>query len=267
MPKENGTKSGDRGAIRRKNFSNLSSSEKYELLVAYINMKEDNKVLAARFSISADTLTNFIDKFYKALVNSRETKLLIRSGPTHPFVSNRDNLVLDPSLVNKEFLSLLSNDEEPLTDNELLFCEYLLEYGDTAKALRSANLHQGLKSNKVTKKSPQYTEAMRLRAFYLKKKRNIKEYLNTRKRERLLDIDGTKDFVQENLVTIIKQIQASEDHRLTPSLLKALETLGRSEAIFSDKLQIESTNGDQALQLILDRAKEAKKTRELLTDG
>lgn len=252
--------------ITKKAPRNLSASEKWNILQDYLGLKLSNKEIREKHNLSEKHLEDFIRSLYRRFQNARETKTLIA---TQQQDASTSELILkqhvDSTQINKAFLDRVSQPTEPLSDHEILFSEFLLEYGDDAKAIEKSKLNVGLK--KINGKghiNPEYHDALIMRAFYLKRKANVSRYITEQKKKNLKVLDQGKEYLQSSLIELIDQLRNNNDSRQLPSMLKAIELAGRSIGAFDDKLSIESTSGDDVLDRILKKAKEAKVGKPML---
>lgn len=238
---------------KRKALSSLTDGERWGMLQAYMDCEISNQDIVDKFGITYKALENFIRTTYAKFQNARETKLLIATQTRPDLYESMKTKFIDSDQINQAFLDKLSNADELLTDSEILFCEFLLEYGDEVKAIEKSKLNTGLK--KTTETIGSYTDACRLRSFFLKRKANIQAYINEQKKKNLSVLKDGKEFVQSNLITIIEQLKNCNDPRNLPSHLKAIESLGRTFGAFEDKVSISDSHGDDVLDRILNKAK------------
>ena len=239
----------------RRGADKLTSADRWDMLKDYIDNKITNSAIAEKYNVSYKVLEDFIRDTYQSFQNTREAKLLVATASRPDVFQTMKAKYIDSESINKPFLEKLSEPHDPLTDSEVLYCEFLFEYGDDAKAIEKSKLNVGLKKTHL----PTYTEGLKLRSFFLKKKPNVMLYLSEQKRRNLDILPNGKEFIQSKLITMIDQLDHNNnDPRSLPSQLKAIEYLGRTIGAFDDKLTIESTNGDDALDAILKRAKKIK---------
>jgi len=244
-----------------KNFDNVGPAERYEIVVAYIKMKESVNDIAAKYSIRPDTIESFISLLYKRLQQSKETRVLLYTQKDPALFQVMRAKYVESEHINRLFLEKLSEPEDlVLSDSEILFCEYCNEYGDEVKALEKAKLHVGLTKGHALME--QYREACTLRALYLKRKPNVANYMNECKKRVLKELDNGKEFLQENLITLISQLKNKNNPKDTTYILKALETLGRTIGAFDDKLTLQSVDGDKVLDDMLQRARASQASRD-----
>jgi len=242
-------------------LKDLTPEDKWNLLKDYCSGQYNNVELGENYRLSNDSVETFISTIYKKLQNVREIRMLIGTSYNPTFSEIMRKKHVDVEHINESFLSLLSGPEEPLTDQEILFCEFLIEYGEDHTAIAKAKLDISLK--KSDKGS--YFQGCKLRAFYLKKKPNIAAYITKARQENLgvLENHG-KEYIQSRLIEIVEQLGNLGDKSSLTHQLKALESLARTVGAFEDKVTIETANGDDALDRLIKRAKEAhaKKVEE-----
>jgi len=238
-------------------IENITKEHKYDIIDDYIFSGMTNEQIAEKYSTSRKNVQLIIERHTKALLNVRETKALLGTSPdTYKSFCTE---VLDPSQVNAPFLAKLSEPDSPvLTDNEVIFCELYNYNGDEAKALEVSKLNEGLKRAKDPKDRSEYVQSMIIRAFYLKRKPNIAQYLQKIQKEKLQAIVEGKGFIQSELLALIEKLRNSEGERNYSNHLKAISELGRTLGAFEEKIVVENINADGAIDRILRKAQEAK---------
>jgi len=236
-----------------RSLKELGDDEKWQVLVEYLKNDLSNKQIGHIYGLSASQIDHMTSQLWTKFQNIKEAKMLAHARTPIGEVLARTYSSVDG--INKSFLSKLSKEQELLTDNELLFCEFLLEFGDEVKAVEKSGLNVGLS----TGDRASYKEGCRIRAMYLKKKENIKAYIYEMRKRNLevLKSDG-KEYIQSNLVQLIEQLSKRGDKGSLTSHLKAIEHLGRSIGAFEDRVSIETVNGDEVLDRIVAKAKEAQ---------
>ena len=245
--------------IKKRELKELTAEEKWNILKAYCENKLTTQEIAEEYNIKYESVDRLVSKVYKALQNVREIRMLMATQHDSKFSEIMRKKYVDSEHINKSFLSLLSHPEEPLTDSEILFCEFLIEFGVDEEAVIKSKLDVGLKKDQKAS----YLEGCKLRAFYLKKKPNISAYVQKTRQANLgvLDKYG-KDYIQSHLLTIIEQLGNIGDKSSLTHQLKALETLAKTVGAFEEKLVVETANGDDALDRLIKKAKEAHAKRE-----
>lgn len=251
--------------IVKKSIKSLTSDQKWNILIDYISLSSSNKEIESKYSISDKALENFIRSLYRKFQNARETKTLIATqyvpDTTHKAIE--DHVTSDH--INEKFLSCVSKPDEALTDKEILYCEFLIEYGDERKAIEKSGLGVGLKKKDArSHEMVEYKEALTLRSFYLKRKSNVSQYITEQRRKNLVVVENGKEYIQEKLITLVDQLANQNDTKNIPSQLKSLELIGRTIGAFDDKLTIEGGNGDDALDRILKNAKKVTESKPML---
>jgi len=244
--------------VLKKGTDNITKVHKYNIIDDYIYSTLTNEEIAEKYKTSSNNVGLIITRHMKALRNARETKLLI-DNPTD-FRTNQATVLLNPETINKEFLTLLSTDEDSsLTDQECIFCELLNTDGDTYRAVKISGLDVGISKTKDGRDAS-YRNAVELRAFYLKRKPNIAAYLKEIQKEKLKKITDGKGFIQEELLKVIERLRDSSNPASTSTYLKSVEALGRTYGAFDDKIVVENISSDSAIDLIIAKAKKARAT-------
>ena len=238
--------------IKKKTIKDLLDSEKWSILSDYVSGDTSNNI-AKKHGCSKGTVNNLCKTTMEALQNIYNSRLLL----TRNHESGLNKIMREkcnPEHINDSFLQLTSSPEEALTEQEILFCEFLVEYGNEAKALVKAGMDNGL--NREKKAS--YIEACKIRAFYLKRKKNVASYIQEIRQRNLgvLEERG-KEYIQSELVELIDQMRSSGDKRNIGSHLKAIETLARTLGAFEDSITVQTVNGDDVLDRIIAKAKRA----------
>jgi hypothetical protein len=239
-------------------LKDLEDAEKWSLLKDYCSGDYNNVELGESYRLSNESVDTFIATVYKKLQNVREIRMLIGTAYNPTFSEIMRKKHVDVEHINESFLSLLSGPEEPLTDHEIMFCEFLIEYGEDHTAVAKSKLDVGLK--KSDKGS--YYQGCKLRAFYLKKKANIAAYITKARQANLGVLENYgKEYIQSRLIEIVEQLGNLGDKSSLTHQLKALESLAKTVGAFEDRVVIESANGDDALDRLIARAKEAHAKR------
>lgn len=248
--------------IVKKGVENITLKHKYDIIDDYIYSTLTNPQIAEKYGTSAKNVGLIISRHFKALANVRETKALISEQDRdvgEKFQQRYENSVLNTDKINEEFLQLLSEpDSITLTDNEMVFCELINDNGDEIRALEESGLSAGLKKTESLKDREQYSHALTLRSFYLRRKPNVAKYLLTIQQDRIKAITDGKSFIQTELLAVIERLKAAGTPQSLTTYLKAVDSLARTYGAFEDKMVVESVDGDSALEKILMKAKRAK---------
>lgn len=246
--------------IVKKAPENITKKHKYDIIDDYVFSTMSNTEIANKYGTSANNVGLIISRHYTALVNARETKLLIGDGSTNnPYFANLKIELLNPEAVNSEFLKLLSKDNDAvLTDNEVIFCELCNNNGDEVDALEVSGLAVGIKKAREDKYDPAYKASIVRRCYFLKRKPNLAAYFNTIQKEKLKKITDGKGFIQTELLQVIEKLRTSNNPTSSSTYLKAVEALARTYGAFDDKMTVETINGDSAIDRILAKARQAQ---------
>lgn len=248
----------------KKASENLSKEDRYNIIDDYIYSSLSNREIAEKFSTSENNVGLIVSRHYKCLSNVRETKMLITGQLTGSYANFHRNEVLDTERINKDFLSLLSEPESGvLSDNELIFCELYNDDNDDIRALEDSKLNAGLKRTQDIKDKEEYKHSLQLRSFYLRRKPNVASYLTRIKREKIKQIVDGKEFVQTELLAVIERLKNHGTPQALATYLKAIESLGRTYGAFEDKLIVGELSGDEALDRIVAKTREAKEKLEV----
>lgn len=239
--------------ILRKKENNV---DKYRILDLYIYGNMTTREIAEEVKTTPKAVEHVISRLYKDFQNIRETKLLVLSSSRPDLFETMKSTYIDPDNINESFLALLSEEDSPvLTDHEVIFCHVFVDTGDDVKAIKEAKMAVGLKGARGGNVP---LAAMRARAYYLKKKPNITNYISSIRKDNLKVLKESKEYLQANLIDLIEQLKNSNDPKNASNILKAMDTLAKITGDFDNKSTLEIVSGDDGLDRILKKAKEAK---------
>ena len=241
--------------IVRQTTQSLDIAKRWKIIEDYLQCKLSNNDIAEKYQVSVKTVETTVQETYKKFQNVRETKTLLATQKRPDVFLQLKSDHIDSSRINQAFLEALSEpDSFVLTDAEMIFCELFVNNGDELQAVEEAGLHVGLnKRDPVT-----YKEAVRLRAFYLRRKPNVAQYLNEVRKKSLSVLSNSKEHLQVELLALVEKLRNNSDLKAVPSLLRSIELLGKSEGIFEEKITVDNISSDDALDRILKRASKAE---------
>jgi len=235
----------------------------WRILKDYTEMEMSMGEISTSHLMEYKNLERFISSIWKEFQNARESRMLIATQGTGNLFDKMSKEYLDSNRITEEFKELLSGDEDPLSDNELLFANLLVETGDDVGSIEQSKLDKGLKVARKDKETKGFLEAKRLRAMYLKKKPNVAQYIYELEKSKSKVLDDSKVFLMETLVEQIRYQKARNDPRESPSLSKNMELLAKITGDLSNKVQLDVVSGDDGLERIFAKAQEAKQLIEL----
>lgn len=240
--------------IVRNTKDSISIPKKWKVVEDYLACKLSNNDIAEKYQLDPRTVDHIICDLYKKLQNIKETKTLIATQKRPEVFLQIKKDYIDSDRINQDFLDLLSEpDSQVLTDNELIFSELFVNNGDEISALEESGLNVGLK--KGDKAS--YNNSCKLRAFYLRRKTNVATTIRDIQRSKLKVMNMGKEHLQSELLALVEKLRNNTDIRSTSPLLKSIELLGRSIGAFEEKITVETVNGDDVLDRILQKARPA----------
>ena len=241
--------------IVRQTTQSLDIAKKWKIIEDYLQCKLSNNDIAEKYQVSVKTVETTVQETYKKFQNVRETKTLLATQKRPDVFLQLKSDYINSSRINQAFLDCLSEpDSFVLTDAEMIFCELFINNGDELQAVEEAGLHVGLnKRDPVT-----YKEAVRLRAFYLRRKPNVAQYLNEVRKKSLSVLSNSKEHLQVELLALVEKLRNNSDLRAITPLLRSIELLGKSEGIFEEKITVDNISSDDALDRILKRASKAE---------
>lgn len=233
----------------------LSHEDKWKLLLSFLEGSTYAN-MDLQFSLKEGISCKFINSIFTKIRNLKETQYLMKYKKDPGKLSLVRRRDLDPAYVNEAFLAKLSmEDEVILSDSELLFAEYYLDSGDEIGSIRLAKLDEGLDPTDTRS----YKEACKIRAFFLRRKGNVANYMNEMKKRDLEVLGEGKLYIQQQLIEVIEQLKSLGSARdALPQRLKALEYLAKTVGAFEEKITIETVSGDDALDMIIAKAKEVR---------
>ena len=241
--------------ITRQTTQSLDIAKKWKIIEDYLQCKLSNNDIAEKYQVSVKTVETTVQETYKKFQNVRETKTLLATQKRPDVFLQLKSDHIDSSRINQAFLDRLSEpDSFELTDAEMIFCELFINNGDELQAVEEAGLHVGL-----NKRDPAtYKEAVRLRAFYLRRKPNVAQYLNEVRKKSLSVLSNSKEHLQVELLALVEKLRNNSDLRAITPLLRSIELLGKSEGIFEEKITVDNISSDDALDRIIKRASKAE---------
>lgn len=244
----------------------FSPEQTREIIHDYIYSGESTEQVADRWNTTKQTVAALVRTFQADLNNTTETRELIESqkidsGVTSTQFKLPHRRVTDAKLINQKFLECLSGpDDLTLTTEEQTYCWIYTYTNNNTKAIKESGLDVGLdkrqSARKDNKQATSYSNAIKLRGYYLRNKDNISRYITSLREEKLQDLKIDKGYIQSQLVTEIEQLNEEADPSRTNSKLRALDLLGKTIAgCFSETIKIEEVSPDKALDQLLEMAK------------
>ena len=241
--------------IVRQTTQSLDIAKRWKIIEDYLACKLSNNDIAEKYQVSVKTVETTVQETYKKFQNVRETKTLLATQKRPDVFLQLKSDHIDSSRINQAFLEALSEpDSFVLTDAEMIFCELFVNNGDELQAVEEAGLHIGLNKRDIVT----YKEAVRLRAFYLRRKPNVAQYLNKVRKKSLSVLSNSKEHLQVELLALVEKLRNNSDLRAITPLLRSIELLGKSEGIFEEKITVDNISSDDALDRILKRASKAE---------
>lgn len=157
--------------------------------------------------------------------------------------------------INEKFLSKLSDqDDNVLTQEEVMFCYMMVHEGDELAALTESGLADGLD----TSGSSENQRALRLRCLMLKGKPNVIKYIHGIQMDYAKELGVNREMVQSEIVQQLRLLKAQNNPRLAPTIAKLTEQLGRTVGAFMDKIEVSEVSFDDAM----DRMMETRRIKE-----
>jgi len=248
----------------------LTEEETKQLVFDYTYSAESFETLATKYNVTKNIIVAAVRNFQQDLNNYVETRQLIESQGIDDQVTSTvfklpGKKSTDAKLINQKFLDLLSHpSDNTLTTEEQTYCWVYTYTNNNTKAIKESKLDAGLdkrqSNRKDNKMASSYSNAIKLRGYYLRNKENISRYITTLREEKLQDLQIDKGYIQSQLVTEIEQLTEEGDPSRTNSKLRALDLLGKTiPGCFSETIKVEEVSPDKALDKLLDMAKASVK--------
>lgn len=256
----------------------LSKDDILNIIYDYTYIFRSEAKVAKKWGLHPEHTRQIIQTFLHDLAGLSESYKLIEMFPylEHPQLSltitgKPIQLKMQIVHINEEFLAKLSKEEdEALTEAEQVYAWVFVHTGDNEDAIIKAGLDVGIgqpKEEKVEqegkKKKITHTDlkklrnnAFKLRGYYLRSKKNIKQYIQELREKRLADTNVDKDYIQSQLITLIEQLKEEGGRSSSGNLLRAIEMLGKTiPGTFSETINVAEVRPDEALDKLLELTK------------
>lgn len=246
--------------------SSLTELQKRNVIWEYTQDKTPVPTLASKYKVSDQVIKGIIRNFGSDFNNHTETMALIESQSVDNSVTSTSfkqskPTFKSPALINKAFLSLLSDPHDPtLTEQEQTYAWIYAFTNNNSKALKDSGLVAGLNMRHSDrpdgKTTSSFQNACKMRGYYLRKKENIQRYIKELRESRLSDLKLDKGYIQQQLVTDIEHMNEEGDIGHIGAKLKAIHLLGQTiPGCFSETIKVETVSPDDALDQLLEMAK------------
>jgi len=268
------------GLKRLNRLKDLSRSDFLEMIYDFVYVYRATTPVAEKWGLTPMRCRYLISTFCSDLINLEESFQLAEELPhiVDPQFSlklnNSDRRIDDIARmkivhINEKFLAKLSKEDEALSEAEQTYAWVFVHTGDNNDALEKAGLDVGLIPNMEEyptaqglrkKRNPEHEinlqNGLRLRGYYLRSKKNVKEYIQALRERKLEDINIDKGYIQSQLVTLIEQLKEEGDVKQRNNLLKAIEMLGKTvPGTFSETINVAEVRPDEALDRLLELTK------------
>lgn len=227
----------------------LDSSDVIKMYVRGIPVR----TIADKYCTTPVTINKIINNLIYSLVNVKTASMLEEYNKNHENTAALTAIDKIQSVSNDPFLSLLSPPHGELTEAEKTFCVSLVYEGDYIKALESAGLAEGIINNNKIKTS--YSTALASRRTALENKPNTSQFITELRG--LVSPTVNKEVVQKELMDMYLMLKNRGDRRDTNNIIRTLELIGRTEGVFSDRVQVEEVSASSTLDKLIAEAEEA----------
>lgn len=226
----------------QKEWSHLTDEQKYQTLLQFSEGVPIVQI-AEQFDKHNKSIEYFITKMIHNLNGIKETNLLAKGNN----VPDRDLYVpRDSKFINKEFKERIQ------AGSHLDYAEYYAQTGDNKFALDNSGLNCGVrKTKKITR-----DYILRVRGQYLRDMPEVASIIKAEQDKRIREYHLEKPQVQMELVTQIEEMKelVIDDPKQRPTLLKAVELLGKTIGAFTDRVEVEETDAKSGLTMLMERA-------------
>ena len=215
----------------------------------------DYKELTEKYGVSYTTLRNGV-KLYRERLNSAYELNYMANIQKTQVDDKAIQKALQVTFISDTLQDMLSDDHtEVLTDHELMYCYLFANTGSNEMALKESQLIKCL-----TETTP---IRVRYLGMFLREKPNIKHFIQVLQKEKIAQLDASKERVQSELIQQIEQLK--EITALTggitgtdrSNLIRSIELLGKTVGAFTDKIEIQEVKAADALDKLIEMAKEA----------
>lgn len=245
--------------VIRKGQENLDHMEVVRL---YAEGKMPISEIALVTGASEENVSSIVNRHWKQLTNMREARALM-GGAKHGHLDAARSLkeLRTTELINDDFLRMLSEDNVALlSEPESIYAWTYCHTGNALEAMKVSGLDVGFHKDKARETRLSYDRAVLLRSAYLNDKPNVAAYIKEIREQRLQDLNINKGTIQSELLDQLAFMKNQGDPRQRRDILRTIELLGKTIGAFTENIQISEVSPSNALDHLIDMAKEATVT-------
>lgn len=237
----------------KRRFSNLTPAKQSEIITAF-SFGLSYKDLSEKYLVTPDTVRNGI-RLYRDKLNSAFELNYMANAKKTVLSAEVIEKALQTTFVSDTLRDMLSADEEEtLTDHEIMYCYLFVNTGSNEIAMKESQLDTCLKE-----KSPVRISYL---GMFLRQKPNLKLYIQTLQQAKIDEVKASKEIVQKELILQIEQVKEIVSRGTgtvgdRSNLIRLIELLGKSVGAFVDKVEVTEVKAVDALDTLLDMAKKS----------
>jgi hypothetical protein len=211
--------------------------------------------IASNYKLDFGRVKNFISKYRQSINTAWELETIIKARDEKITAKQMDKALIKKYVQPKLKKVLSSDDSDKLTMEELVYGWSYVHSGSNQVALKESGFLEVLHENDRT---PGYQNLL---GIFLRKKANVKQYIQTVQQEYVQNTDVNRKYVQSELVKQVEQLKevvASDEVNMRGRnlLIKSIELLGKSVGSFQDRVVIEDADPNKALDNLIEMAQE-----------
>ena len=245
----------DREKQGKVRFSQLTMAKQLDLISSF-SFGLSYKELSEKHLVTTSTLKNGIRLYRDKLNSAFELNYMANAKKTVLSASVIEK-ALQTTFVSDTLRDMLSADEEEtLTDHEIMYCYLFVNTGSNEIAMRESQLDECLDD-----KTPIRVSYL---GMFLRQKPNLKLYIQTLQQAKIDEVKASKEIVQRELILQIEQVKEIVSRGTgtvgdRSNLIRLIELLGKSVGAFVDKIEVTEVKAADALDTLLDMAKKSVK--------
>ena len=147
--------------------------------------------------------------------------------------------------INEPFYLLMSRSDEPLSNEEMVYCALYVATGNSLKAIKESGLDAGLQDQKGTEDV--YQKNCVLRSEVVKRKSNIKVEIRRLQLER----EEHQDITQDKLVTMhmayLEQLQEEGDPKNKSLIVKLFDQIAKMTGAYNHVIKTQEISADDVM--------------------
>lgn len=165
--------------------------------------------------------------------------------------------------INKPFFALMSNPDEPLSNEEMLYCAFYVATGNSLEALVKSGMDVGLDKGTTSI----YDSNCLLRSEMLKRKKNIQEEIRRLQVERQEHREITKDRILEMHLDMIEQLKDEGNPKNRTHIVKLLDQVNKMQGNYTTVIKTGELDADDLLDGMLAIFEEEQNVSERQSEG